>query len=336
MRCSSVFLNGVSSVLGDRIEHPPGGPGGLSRRDLRALDIESVRVSNNSGPQLAIEAGKRTLSLSGKSPSSVGGLLHANTYYQGHDMWSPASFVQDGLRINGGITAEVRQVSAGALVALDVACRYVQCEPSRTILITTGDTFRDGFARWTSDPGTAYGDAGTAALVASSGLLQLLSISVFGDPSLEAMHRDQVHHGRTNSPRMVDLGDRQRRFIASHRREAIGARLRAGLASAHRDALTDAGLDTSDISWFVLPNFGARRMRSTFFGPLDIPPSKSLWRWGRTVGHLGAGDQLAGLAHLVDCGRLSEGDYIELIAVGAGFTWASVVIQFLPESSNAI
>ncbi|MET9174069.1 hypothetical protein AB0N77_27450 [Streptomyces misionensis] len=42
---------------------------------------------------------------------------------------------------------------------------------------------------------------------------------------------------------------------------------------------------------------------------------QSLWNYGRTVGHLGAGDQAAGLAHLRENGKPASGD---LVVVGAG------------------
>lgn len=51
------------------------------------------------------------------------------------------------------------------------------------------------------------------------------------------------------------------------------------------------------------------------------------WEWSRTVGHLGAGDQFASLAHLVDSGRARPGDRCVLIGVGAGYSWGCAVVE---------
>jgi 3-oxoacyl-[acyl-carrier-protein] synthase III len=45
------------------------------------------------------------------------------------------------------------------------------------------------------------------------------------------------------------------------------------------------------------------------------------------VGHLGAGDQFAGLAHLVDAGELGAGGIAVLLGVGCGFVWSCAVVE---------
>jgi 3-oxoacyl-[acyl-carrier-protein] synthase-3 len=47
------------------------------------------------------------------------------------------------------------------------------------------------------------------------------------------------------------------------------------------------------------------------------------------VGHLGAGDQFAGLAHLVDTGLLHLGQTCVLVGIGAGFSWTVAVLEVL-------
>jgi 3-oxoacyl-[acyl-carrier-protein] synthase-3 len=326
----ATYIRSVGASLGDTIEHPPVGPEDLCVTRISTHGGQSVRVSALSGPELAVMAGQQAIHRSGLTPADIGGIFHSSTYYQGHDMWSPASFVGRELGVGGGLSCEIKQVSAGGLVALDVARRYVECDPSMKLLVTTGDRFDGGFDRWCTDPGTAYGDGGTAAVISSEGIFRVMSTVVAGDPTLEGMHRDVVHHGRTQAPSVVDLGSRQRRFLSEPHSVPVSQRLRSGLRAAHLQALKSAGVDSSDIARFVLPNFGARRMKATFFGPLSIPPRLSTLDWGRDVGHLGSGDQFGGLAHLVDSNGLTPGDLIELIAVGAGFTWAIAIIRYEP------
>jgi 3-oxoacyl-[acyl-carrier-protein] synthase III len=94
-------------------------------------------------------------------------------------------------------------------------------------------------------------------------------------------------------------------------------------------ALDALGLAVPDIDHFVLPHLGARRMSAAFFTPFGIDPERSTWPWSRTVGHLGAGDQFAGLAWLAETGRLAAGELCLLAGVGAGFSWSCAVIEIL-------
>ena len=79
----------------------------------------------------------------------------------------------------------------------------------------------------------------------------------------------------------------------------------------------------------VLPHFGHRRLDSIFLTPFGIAPDRTCWEWSRTVGHLGAADQYAGLDHLVGTGRAAPGDRCVLISVGAGYSWGAAVLEIL-------
>jgi 3-oxoacyl-[acyl-carrier-protein] synthase-3 len=68
-----------------------------------------------------------------------------------------------------------------------------------------------------------------------------------------------------------------------------------------------------------------------FFRALDIDPDRTTWSWGSGVGHLGAGDQIAGLNHLATTGALNAGQTCVLISAGAGFAWSVAVLDILHE-----
>ena len=80
--------------------------------------------------------------------------------------------------------------------------------------------------------------------------------------------------------------------------------------------------------------FGRRRLESSFIRPLGLDLDRTTWSWSRSVGHLGAGDQFAGLDHLVATGALAAGQRVLLLGVGAGFSWSAVVLEVLAEPGN--
>ncbi|HEX8869078.1 MAG TPA: 3-oxoacyl-[acyl-carrier-protein] synthase III C-terminal domain-containing protein, partial [Lentzea sp.] len=81
--------------------------------------------------------------------------------------------------------------------------------------------------------------------------------------------------------------------------------------------------------WVVLPHFGRRRLDVNYLRPYGIEPERTTWEWSRTVGHLGAGDQFASLAHLVDTGKARSGQRVVMFGVGAGYSWGCAVLEMV-------
>ena len=89
------------------------------RRAWWRSEVESVRVSpGESGPEMAARAAGAALAQAGSAPAGIDLLLHATTFYQGHDMWAPASYVQ---RVALGNTCfPVRSIGG---MSCEVVCR---------------------------------------------------------------------------------------------------------------------------------------------------------------------------------------------------------------------
>ena len=145
------------------------------------LGVESVTVSDGlSGPEMAARAARIVMARSGASPSDIRLVLHASIYYQGQELWAPASYVQRAAVGNDCPAFWLGQVSNGGMGAMDLAATHLAAAPeSSSVLITTGDRFSPpGFDRWNSDPGTVYADGGTALLLTRGrGFARLLSIA---------------------------------------------------------------------------------------------------------------------------------------------------------------
>ncbi|MFE0427393.1 3-oxoacyl-[acyl-carrier-protein] synthase III C-terminal domain-containing protein, partial [Streptomyces sp. NPDC058953] len=161
------------------------------------------------------------------------------------------------------------------------------------------------------------------------GFARLRRLATVSEPELEAMHRGHDPFGTAPFAvrRPMDLQATKRAFVDDVGISYSVARVGAGEAEALKRALSDADVELSDVDWFVLPHFGLRRLSRTYLRTWGIAPEVTTWPFGRTVGHLGAGDQFAGLAHLVDSGLARPGRLVLLTGVGAGFTWSSAVVE---------
>src|SRR5580692_2273757 len=166
MRFDDLYIAGCGTWLPRPMTLDEAEQAGLcDRRLIWRTGIVSVCVATDkSAPELAALAAGRAISQAGFPLADIDLVLHATTYYQGHDMWSPASYVQRTVRGNRCPTIEIRAMSNGGMAAMELAASYLTAAPARRhALITTGDRFcLPGFDRWRSDPGTICGDGGTA------------------------------------------------------------------------------------------------------------------------------------------------------------------------------
>lgn len=334
MRLDDLYIRGTGTWLPPRLtvadavaagECPPNVP--------ERTGFASVTVSTGeSAAEMAVLAAEPALDRSGSLGSDVDLILHADTYHQGHDTWAVASYVQHETVDNQCPAIEIRQMSNGGMAALELAASYLTALPARNdALLTTADRFcPPGFDRWRTDPGTPYADGGTALVLSRrGGYARLRALAVHADPALEPLHRGDepfstapLAHG---APLRFDVAARA--FNRRHGLSFSVRRIAEGQSTVLKRVLADAELEMDDIDWFVLPHFGHLRLESFYYNRYGIDPDRTTWAWGRTVGHLGAGDQFAGLDHLVTAGLAAPGAKCLLMGVGAGYSWGCAVVE---------
>ncbi|MFF0452805.1 ketoacyl-ACP synthase III family protein [Nocardia africana] len=335
MANDSIYIRGVGSALAARLPISGAVAAGQCPPEIaEGTGLESVAVSDyESGVELAAAAARAALTDAAVDPARIDLLAHSNVYYQGHDLWSPSAYIQRETGAVDAVAVEVRQMSNGGMAAIDLAAAYLSARGGDLALVTTGDRFAlPGFNRWISDSGTIYGDGGTALILSrTAGFAAFRSFVQSADASLEAMHRGDDPFGVApfSIRERVDLDPLKKAFLAEAHVLSTVEKVRRGQERVIARSLDDAGVKISDIDWFVLPHFGSRRLRSTFLRPFGIDIERTTWNVARTVGHLGAGDQIAGLAHLRAGNLLRTGDAVLLAGVGAGFSWSAAVAEIL-------
>lgn len=337
---TELFVAGTGRWLPPRMSLETAVAEGLvERRAVWRDGIVSVCVSaDQAGPEMAVHAARSALRAAGTRPDEIDLVLHACIYHQGHDLWAPASHVQHAVGAGHGPAVEIRQLSNGGMAALELAAGYLAVNRARRhALITTGDRFAlPGMDRWRSDPGTVLADGGTALVLSTvDGYARVRALVTVSDASLEGLQRGADPFGLTplDTRRPIDVEPAHRHFMASAGLDAILDRLDAGGREVIKRVTSEAGAELEEIAWFVLPNLGLPRLKEYFLDKFDIPLDRTLWSWGREIGHLGAGDQIAGLDELIVSGRLRPGQLCLLAGVGAGFTWSCAVVEMLREAS---
>jgi 3-oxoacyl-[acyl-carrier-protein] synthase-3 len=343
MRFDDVFVAGCGTWLPPAMTMADAIAEGLCEPALAAkLDMASVTIADEvPGPEMAARAARTALARAGCDPSDVDLLLHASFYYQGQDLWAPASYVHRVAVGNACPAIQIGQVSNGGMVSLELAASYLLARPGRgTALLTSGDRFcPPGFDRWHSDTGTLYADGGAAVVLSrAGGFARLVSVATVGRSELEGMHRGDEPFGPApfSYRKVIEMDAYKDAFLAEAGRSFVVSQATCGQRDAIDQALADADVTLDDIDWFVLPHMGRKRLSAGYLSKLGVDPGRTTWPWSRTVGHLGAGDQFAGLDHLVRIGAAGPGSRCLLVGVGAGFSWSGAVVEVLARPDWAV
>ncbi|MFC6879217.1 MULTISPECIES: ketoacyl-ACP synthase III family protein [Actinomadura] len=335
MRYDGLYVAGLAHRLPDAVDVDGAVEAGrYDPADRLADAYASVTVAaDEAPPEMAAAAARLALGRAGTPPSAVALLLHASAWFQGVDYWPAASYVHREVLGDAGRHApalDVQQMCAGAMGALELAASYLAADASRaSALVTTADRYADpGFDRWRGDVrGIVYGDGAAAAVIGREGFARLLSVSTVVDTALEGMYRGDEPFAAAPG-RAVDVRARREAFAAAGRPAGgVGERTASGLAEAVGRTLDEAGIGLGDVARFVFPNVGLQVLRERYAEPLGLDVERTAWDWGRRTGHVGAADQLTGLAHLVESGRVAPGDRVLLLGIGAGFAWTCAAVE---------
>jgi len=311
--------------------------GHLTEEDAHKLDIQQVAVGQGlAGPDLAVEAGQRALLQAGLDPREVGWLFHAWINHQGHDFWSPAHYVANRLGMPTASASGIQQMCNGGAAAIEIASAMHRSDDGAgTAMVTTGDQFAaPGFDRWSSDFGVAYGDAGTAVIVASTPRstdpLHLLSTQTVTASSLEVVHRgtDQfTSRPRARGPQ-IDVRRTKRAFLNAFGADELQDVTLDCVRRAVLGAFAQAGVrpDDSKVAAVLLPRLGRRALEGAYLPALSDLKAPT-FNPGAATGHLGAGDAIANLAHVVDNDLLQPGQIAVILSGGGGFSWTCLLVQ---------
>jgi 3-oxoacyl-[acyl-carrier-protein] synthase-3 len=339
MRWDDVYINSSAVFLGRKEDTQVAvAEGRYDAEEAKEDEYAYIRVADagDNPADMAITAANVALSRSSVDPTEFGLLLHASTSYQGIDHWTPTSYILDRTVGGNAPSLEIRQACNGWMAGLDLAAAHLSAGlPGSAVLLTCSDKFTlPGFDRYRSDKGMIRGDGATGTVLSRvSGMARIRSTAHSGDASHEGLYRGDGFtemSGAAGWP--VNLRERVKQYVMKGVAsvEEIVKVVTVRLQETLRTALADADVANRDIKWFVFPNAGRGlsnwEFRSAVF---DIDESRTTSAWGLTVGHIGAGDQIAGFTHLVETGAVEPGDKVALLGIGGGVNVACAVVEVL-------
>lgn len=237
---------------------------------------------------------------------------------------SQACDLQDVLGAKNAAAFDVGAACAGFLYGINVAEGLVASEQARHVLVVATEKLTS--ITDMSDRSTAvlFGDGAGAALVGpSTGGRGILSSYMKSDGSLaELLYRPG---GGADHPPDEQLLREHGHFIKMAGREVFKAAV-LSMADACDQALERAGLSGAEID-LMIPHQANIRIIEATAKHADLPMHKVYVNVDR-YGNTSAASIAIALDEAVRTERLRPGMKVLLVAFGAGFTWASMVVQW--------
>jgi len=344
MRTPDLFISGLGTYVPETVSVASAVEQGLySAEEAEEHGWTGAAVAGDiPAPEMALQASQEALKRAGRDPQSVDLLLYADCWHQGPDGWSPQYYLQHHL-VGGDLLAlEIRQGCAGAFAGFELAASYLLADPRRdAALVVAADNFGTPLVnRWTLGSGFIAGDGAAAAVISRTpGFARLLSVCSTTIPSLEEIHRagEPMFPPGATTGRPMDFTARLDAFRRKQLAEGAGMEGAMSFEKKTRDcleqALSEAGVELSDITRVAITSSSRGEAEEQFMGSLNLPLEMSTWDYGRTLGHMGAADQLVAIDNLLTTGQVGAGDHILMLGLAPGITYSVAVIKVLEAPS---
>ena len=273
---------------------------------------------------LALEASKRAIAAAGITPDDIDLIVVATLT---PDMFTPstACILQEKLGIKRHIAAfDLGAACSGFVYALVTASQFIATGSHKTVLVVGAETLSRIVDYQDRSTCILFGDgAGAAVLKASddpSRGLQSFLLAADGTGG-------QFIHVPAGGSRMVaspqSLADRQH-YLKMNGREVYKFAV-TQMTHSLEEAMEACNLQAEDVR-LVVPHQSNLRIISSATEKVGFPPERvyvNIDRYGNTS----AASVGIALDEAMRAGRCGPGDWVILLAFGAGLTWASATIK---------
>ncbi len=338
MKTPGIFLGATGVWLPERVPLTWAVErGSLDPATAERYGILSVPIAGElPAPEMALRASRQALERGRQDPTALSLLLYVSTWYQGPHGWCPQYYVQRHTGSGQATAAEVRQGCMGLFSACELAAAHLLAAPEHeAALLTSADNYNAPMLdRWRSSPHSPLGDGACALLLTRrTGFARLEAINARTLPQFEERHRGSapLFPPEATLGTKVDFETTKRQWFAASdvRPRELEATMSQALLEVVGKTLREAELELSEVTRVLFVNWSEERVRQRAAVPLGLPMSRLAWDYGRTVGHVGASDQVLALDHLLLSGALNAGDSVLLLGTGPGANIACMAVRIL-------
>lgn len=273
---------------------------------------------------MAAEAGKKALAAAGLKPSDLDLILVATIT---PDMPTPATacFVQSKLGAPQAAAFDVSAACSGFVYGLSIAKAFVESGVYKNILLIGAEKLTT-FIDW-KDRGTCvlFGDGAGAAIIGPirDGNHEILSTYMSANGNEADLLK--IPGGGCRMPSSLHTVEQRLHTLKMEGKEIFKIAVRV-MSEAALEAMKRAGITLDQVSLLIAHQANGRIIQA-IGERLEIPSEKVFMNLDR-VGNTSAASVGIALDEAVSTGRIKKGDYVVLVAFGAGTTLASSVVRW--------
>ncbi|HEX6252403.1 MAG TPA: beta-ketoacyl-ACP synthase III [Gemmatimonadaceae bacterium] len=282
-----------------------------------------ICVDGETTASMAVEAGRSAMERAGVHAGEIDALI-LSTATPDRLLPATAVDVQAALGAKRAAAFDLSAACSGWLYGMTVAEGMILAGTVETALVIGAEKM-SAITDWT-DRSTCvlFGDgAGAAVLRRSKGGKGILSAFMRSDGELaDLLYRPE---GGATVPMSADVLERRSHLVKMAGREVFKHAVRSMSEAADR-ALDGAKLTGEDID-LMIPHQANVRIIEATAKHANVPMEKVYVNVDR-FGNTSSASIPIAIDEAIENGRIKEGSTVLLVAFGAGFTWASMIIRF--------
>ncbi|MGC8743876.1 MAG: beta-ketoacyl-ACP synthase III [Verrucomicrobiia bacterium] len=272
---------------------------------------------------LAVKAAKVAMERAKVSPDDIDLIIVATIT---PDMPFPATacLVQNKLGAKRAAAFDLEAACSGFIYGLEVGQQFIMSRTYNTVLVIGAEKL-SSIVDW-KDRNTCvlFGDGAGAAILQhrenSHGLITACMGADGGKSNLISMPG-----GGSMNPATIDTVNTRLHYLKMEGKETFKNAVNA-MYTAAAEALNRCNLDVTQVKC-IIPHQANRRIIDAVkdkLGATDSQMFVNLDKYGNTS----AASVAIALDEAVQSGKIARGDYVLLVAFGAGLTWAAAIIEW--------
>ena len=284
-------------------------------RERTGIAQRHIAAEGETTSDLGVVAAQRAIEDAGLTTDDID-LIVVATSTPDYTFPATATLIQERLGIRHGAAFDIQAVCSGFIYGMHVVEKLVRAGGVRNALLIGAETF-SRILDW-EDRTTCvlFGDgAGAVVLSASEKEGGVLSSFIRSD----GRYRDLLY---------VDGGPSKTQTVGHLRMigNQVFKHAVTDIAAAMKQCADEAGVDISDIDWFV-PHQANQRILNGVSRKLKIPQESVISTVAQHANTSAASVPLAFDAAVKD-GRIQRGSRVMVEAFGGGFTWGAVLFDY--------
>jgi 3-oxoacyl-[acyl-carrier-protein] synthase-3 len=277
---------------------------------------------------LALEATRDALARADMDAREIDFIIFATLSPDFHFPGS-ACYLQRKLGLTEIGCMDIRNQCSGFLYSLAVADAFVRIGMYRRVLVVGAEVHSSAlnFTNEGRDVAVLFGDGAGAVIVGPSEDPErgILSTHLHADGRYADALRLEIWD-ISRKPYITEANLKEGRIWPQMKGKEVFRMAVTKIPEVVEEALSANGLTLDQVALFV-PHQANLRINQFSAARLGVPEEKffsNIQRYGNTT----AGSIPIALSELLDQQAIREGDYIVLVAFGAGFTWGATVIRW--------